>query len=192
MPLTIDEMAAEIRAVNTEKGWRDTINSLGDYLALIHSELSEALEAYRDRRLESYTTPAGKPDDVGSEFADVLIRLIDHTEVLEVPFRVPSVAATVRWLSKAPDVRGTFGDQITRMHALTSKIFDTYERSGGKVTSTSEGFARLYRLLVQTCVANGIDLEAEYRRKIAYNRTRPFQHGGRTLADAAPGIGGTS
>lgn len=25
------------------------------------------------------------------------------------------------------------------------------------------------------------DLEAEYERKMAYNRTRPYRHGGRTL-----------
>jgi hypothetical protein len=51
--------------------------------ALLHSELSEALEAYRGRRLEPYTTPAGKPDDVGSELADVLIRLLDVADILD-------------------------------------------------------------------------------------------------------------
>jgi hypothetical protein len=33
---------------------------------------------------------------------------------------------------------------------------------------------------------NRIDLTAEYTRKIAYNRTRPYQHGGRTLSEATP------
>jgi hypothetical protein len=37
-------------------------------------------------------------------------------------------------------------------------------------------------MLVTIARTYGIDLEAEYVRKMAYNRTRPYQHGGRTLA----------
>lgn len=128
VPMTLRAMAAEVRQVNIKLGWRAPDGGMcegqtfGDYIALAHTELSEALEAYRDHRLadatddryspiiESGDPPLPKPEGVGSEFADVLIRLVDMADVF------------------------------------------------------------------------GIDLEAEYRRKIAYNRAREYQHGGRTLA----------
>ena len=99
----------EVTRLNVEKGWHSLDTTFGEHIALAHSELSEALDAFRIRKLEAYTTPGGKPDDVGSELADVFIRLLD------------------------------------------------------------------------ICGIYGIDLLAEYRRKMDYNWTRPYRHGGKIL-----------
>lgn len=40
------------------------------------------------------------------------------------------------------------------------------------------------RSLAGVCERYGINLAAEYEREMAYNWTRPYQHGGRTLSDA--------
>jgi len=107
---SLDDMTEEVLNLNTEKGWRpDDQRTFGDEVALLHSEVSEMLEAYREIGMAERTSLTGKPDDVGSEAADVLIRLLDMSHAWE------------------------------------------------------------------------IDLADEYERKMAYNRTRPWRHGGKKL-----------
>lgn len=118
-PKGLQQMQDEITAWCERKGWRGEGSApvtFGDTMALLHSEVSEALEAYRDWKLKDATadprtmkhdprcptahlafpsqgdmllctceevlghslTP--KPEGVGSEFADILIRLLDDCD----------------------------------------------------------------------------------------------------------------
>jgi NTP pyrophosphatase (non-canonical NTP hydrolase) len=83
---TLNEYMYEIRKLNTEKGWRNdvTANDTGyefaAYIALAHSELTETLEAYRDKQW-SETRDDGKPIGIGPELADSLIRILDMCDI---------------------------------------------------------------------------------------------------------------
>lgn len=120
----IADAQERVFAVNDANGWFESDRTVGDDIALLHSEVSEMLEAYRDHGLEDQTKAveaydfdtgtAGvvvlpKPEGFGAEAADVLIRLLD------------------------------------------------------------------------TCKRRGIDLPAEFERKLTYNATRGHRHGGKVM-----------
>lgn len=54
-----------------------------------------------------------------------------------------------------------------------------YDGSRPKPEGVGSEFADIFIRLLGDCRRWGIDLEAEYERKMAYNMTRPFRHGGK-------------
>ena len=71
-----------------DHGWHGDDDSVPVKLALIHSEVSEALEEYRKDDItgrEIYYNPGNlKPEGFGIELADVVIRVLDLAESLGI------------------------------------------------------------------------------------------------------------
>ena len=65
------------------KGWWDKERSIPELLCLIHSEISEALEEYRNSKMNVYFKDK-KPEGFPIELADTVIRILDLAEFLEI------------------------------------------------------------------------------------------------------------
>lgn len=68
--MNISEMQKEIHKNSMKKGWWESPRPVPEILCLIHSEVSEALEAFRNNDLANFR----------EELADVAIRLLDAAE----------------------------------------------------------------------------------------------------------------
>lgn len=68
--MNLNEISAESWQIAEEHGWHEKKVSIGEYIALIHSEASEALEAYRNDS-DIYN------NGFIEEIADIIIRIGD-------------------------------------------------------------------------------------------------------------------
>jgi NTP pyrophosphatase (non-canonical NTP hydrolase) len=86
----IRKLSKEIHENAREKGWwpegDDDVNNIPEKIALVHSELSEALEEYRNHRIPDgiYMDNPSKPEGFGIELADAVIRIFDLAEYLQI------------------------------------------------------------------------------------------------------------
>jgi NTP pyrophosphatase (non-canonical NTP hydrolase) len=67
--LGIEDYIRLCHSIAKEKGWWDTERNDGELIALMHSELSEALEAMRNH---------GAKEAIAEELADCCIRIFDY------------------------------------------------------------------------------------------------------------------
>lgn len=144
MSKSLAEMQAEVLEFCIAKGWAGPTSApktFGDCMALLHSEISEALEAFREWGLQDKTDSDDLCKNCGRDNRNATHSALERTGHLSHPFEPTP--------PKPEGVGSEFADVLIR--------------------------------LLDDCERYGIDLEFEYERKMAYNHTRSYLHGGKIL-----------
>lgn len=195
-----NELAAAVHKNAVDHGWWDEPREAAEIFALIHSELSEALEEYRSGRpLLYYPCNAGGlcVDDRKEENISCGSRIYNPEN--------PSAPCSAK--SKKPegiaveladcvirilDYCGKYGIDLDTEIAGRGAAFDRYALPA-LVNTCHCLISRAYsdeqtaRVFLAECVAiieywcgeNGFTLEEAIRIKHEYNKTRPYRHGGK-------------
>ena len=72
----LNQCVKEAFDIAKSKGWHETPNNIPDVLMKMVCEISEAMEEYRNHKPEYYEEN-GKPEGVGIELVDCVIRIFD-------------------------------------------------------------------------------------------------------------------
>lgn len=180
MSKTFTELTAEIHTVAIAKGWWEKPREMGEMIALAHSEISEALEEVRNGKLETYYTDVGaggprKPEGFYVELADAVIRLLDTAGSRKVDIvlddgRVrefhPNLPTNLCRIHRQLSEAGLWGELLEQDWARAH-----FHEAMQQVISTIFALAKHL----------GKDLMPVVEEKMAYNRSRPYRHGGKAF-----------
>lgn len=174
----MEAMQRTIHALAVEKGWWETHDrDYGELISLIHSELSEALEEWRNNKplKEVYYNASNpqKPEGFPIELADAAIRILDTmaAQSFTMTWDILSSART-RPPFRVEDHENV-GRVIARLHLSLSDALKGERSSAPAAAMLVPTLAILFNFAQRV----NIDLENAMRMKMAYNKTRSYRHG---------------
>lgn len=189
-----NEFAADVHQVAVDHGWWEKAPSFVDVIVMCHTELSEAVEAYRKGCPMVYCEaretnaacedpgcagidclkefPGRKPEGVAVEMADCILRILDWSAASGV-----DIDAVIGFTPSYYDVIRT----IARCHYLISQAYVQTTVLVGSAPTANSRLLMCLESIMDWASTHDVDMEAILRAKHEYNKTRPYRHGGKAL-----------
>lgn len=181
----LNKLTKEIHQNAVDHGWWEEERSTGEILALCHSELSEALEEFRNGMdlktiyanydgakigYSSEYTKDAKPEGIPVELADVVIRILDF-----LGKRKTNINAMLEDdLLRIERDNNTFGEFISICHCyLSMALINDVQQDQFLIGLIVEIFKFSENF--------NIDIQKAIEIKHEYNKTRPYKHGGKVI-----------
>lgn len=162
-------------------GWHEEDRPIGEVLALIHSEVSEALEEFRSGNQMVYFKE-GKPEGIAIELVDAVIRIYDMFGCYGHEPKYDTVSEYIECYEtdNVSEYRecceaGTNQAFTVFVCDLHKTISDAYSNDtiGGTLETLDKVVEMIFNWLKKSC----IDIEYCLVRKNEFNKTRPYKHG---------------
>lgn len=193
--ISLTELSKEIHKNAIEHGWCDRERSLGEIIALCHSELSEALEEFRNGKPNAYvvrdtsTFPQyesckkeitdihnwredEKPEGIATELADCIIRILDYCGEYNIDVDKELYDVAECGIDCIVDIKPDFADFICDCHNYLS-----YSYRAQDIIS----LLNVVLLINKWANKNNVDMGTIMYVKHKYNITRPYRHGGKRI-----------
>ena len=196
------KLATDVHNNAVAHGWWDEERSFDEICALIHSEISEALEEFRaGRPVVWYACTEGdpglmcdpgdesdcfqyghesdcqyrgdKPEGIAVELADVIIRILDF-------FGKEGVTASSE-IRKAAKKLGTDGYKDMSFGAFANELHNYISAAFLLPGHEIENLAMCICAIMRWSENNGVLMDKIIIEKHLYNETRPYRHGGKKL-----------
>lgn len=197
-----NDMIKEAYVVAKDHGWWDGNVSLAQTIAMIHSEWSEALDEYRNERAMIYYNcregfPCDprdefdcmnfevmnecenrdhKPEGVAVELADGVIRIFDFFGRNDISVGFENLSDPIPLEARAEYALCDLPTLIAGLHEATTMA---YQGASIKEQKLYASLMMCVCMVESWIEGKGYDLVEIIKLKMAYNRTRPYRHGGK-------------
>lgn len=209
--MNLNELAREVHQNAVEHGWWNPEPSFPEIIALCHSELSEALQAYRNGEPLVWhaclTAPSQhacapvdpfyygmygdeelcayinkEPRGIAVELGDCILRIMDYFVGRGVDTERQVERALKLGDTGHPFSDEAFGAMVASLHAgLSSALLAAQSPIPLDSVDPEDWMALCIVGIMDWAENKGLDMEAILREKLEYNKGRPYRHGGKRL-----------